>query len=125
MNIKCEFCGVTINPVANTHVCQDLNSTLTSNGNVTPTYLNPRQFSTGANPPAHQGSKWQTDTDENSVKVPTFQAIYDKHTVSEIPKCKDCGQPMLVVARPCLNCGDLLYQCPECKEVKIAFVKPL
>ena len=22
MNIKCEHCGVTINPVANTHVCQ-------------------------------------------------------------------------------------------------------
>ena len=43
--------------------------------------------------------------------------------LDQIPKCRDCNQPMLSIGRPCLNCGELLWQCPECKEVKLAYVR--
>ena len=43
--------------------------------------------------------------------------------LDEIPKCRDCNQSMFSIGRPCLNCGEKLWQCPECKEVKLAYVR--
>ena len=43
--------------------------------------------------------------------------------LDRIPKCRDCNQPMISLGRPCLNCGELLWQCPECKEVRLAYVR--
>ena len=62
--------------------------------------------STGANPPL------ANPPTENMPPV-----------LDEVPKCRDCNQPMISVGRTCLNCGDLLWQCPECKEVKLAYVR--
>ena len=60
-------------------------------------------------------------TDENTIIYATegMPPVLD-----EVPKCSDCNQPMISIGRPCLNCGELLWQCPECKEVKLAYVRP-
>ena len=52
-----------------------------TNGN-TPAHLNPPpQFSTGANPPAHQGSKWQTELhDADKYNTPLLTNLLTKET---------------------------------------------
>ena len=67
MNIKCEDCGLSINPVANTHNCSSAkvplikcNGTCEDIGSIS-TCEKHTYFSTGANPPPYQGSEWKKE----------------------------------------------------------------
>ena len=85
-----------------------------TNGN-TPSHLNPPpQFSTGANPPAHQGSKWQTEIHDA-----------DKYNTPLINEPNKCEHQFVFSHKSIETVGaQAIYQtviyviCPKCGLVK-------
>lgn len=64
------------------------------------------------------------DTHHDADNAPIIFATEGMPPVLDsVPKCHDCNQPMISIGRPCLNCGERLWQCPECKEVRLAYVR--
>ena len=86
----------------------------TTNQPIGRTAGNTKIFSTGANPPAHQGTKWQTEPEEQG----TLQNLADK-TGNVLAKCEFCGRRFMTTEGGALReDGMLVSRCAHCKKVE-------